>query len=106
VLWARSLSSRCDLSTSFLCHYLLTIPPHFSQSKTFTTQPIACTSPTPRHTNHESVLIQGPGLSSSSTSRDTYFAAFDWSPDKEGLCVMGSYDQSVRVCVVTKLNKL
>jgi hypothetical protein len=33
-------------------------------------------------------------------------ASFDWSPDKEGLCVMGSYDQSVRVCVVTKLNKL
>ena len=37
---------------------------------------------------------------------DALCAAFDWSPDKEGLCVMGSYDQSVRVCVVTKLNKL
>jgi WD40 repeat protein len=33
-------------------------------------------------------------------------ASFDWSPDKEGLCVMVSYDQSLRVCVVTKLNKL
>jgi hypothetical protein len=41
-----------------------------------------------------------------STSCNARFAAFDWSPDKEGLCVMGSYDQSVRVCVVTKLNKL
>jgi len=32
--------------------------------------------------------------------------AFDWSPDKEGLCVMASFDQAVRVGVVTKLNKL
>ena len=32
--------------------------------------------------------------------------AFDWSPDKEGLCVMASFDQTVRVGVVTKLNKL
>ena len=32
--------------------------------------------------------------------------SFDWSPDKEGLCVMGSYDQSVRVAIVTKLNKV
>uniref|UniRef100_A0A061R9R5 Wd repeat-containing protein 92 n=1 Tax=Tetraselmis sp. GSL018 TaxID=582737 RepID=A0A061R9R5_9CHLO len=31
---------------------------------------------------------------------------FDWSPDKEGLCVMGSFDQAVRVGVVTKLHKL
>eukprot|EP00873_Tetraselmis_striata_P043052 jgi/Tetstr1/463316/TSEL_008240.t1 len=31
---------------------------------------------------------------------------FDWSPDKEGLCVMGSFDQALRVGVVTKLNKL
>jgi WD repeat-containing protein 92 len=32
-------------------------------------------------------------------------SCFDWHHDKEGLCVMGSYDQTVRVCVVTKLNK-
>jgi WD repeat-containing protein 92 len=31
-------------------------------------------------------------------------ASFDWSRDKLGLCVMGSYDQAVRVCLVTKLN--
>ncbi|KAJ1496035.1 hypothetical protein T484DRAFT_1760308 [Baffinella frigidus] len=30
--------------------------------------------------------------------------SFDWSNDKEGLCVFGSYDQSVRVGIVTKLN--
>ncbi|KAL3873985.1 hypothetical protein ACJMK2_037059 [Sinanodonta woodiana] len=31
---------------------------------------------------------------------------FDWSPDKEGLCVCTSFDQAVRVLVVTKLNKI
>lgn len=30
---------------------------------------------------------------------------FDWSPDKEGLAVMGSFDQCVRVVIVTKLHK-
>mmetsp|Transcript_69846 Transcript_69846/g.221264 ORF Transcript_69846/g.221264 Transcript_69846/m.221264 type:complete len:359 (-) Transcript_69846:112-1188(-) len=30
--------------------------------------------------------------------------SFDWSPDKEGLCVMGAFDQCVRVGVVTKTN--
>ncbi|MCO5549918.1 hypothetical protein L7F22_003394 [Adiantum nelumboides] len=29
----------------------------------------------------------------------------DWSPDKEGLAVMGSFDQCVRVVIVTKLHK-
>jgi hypothetical protein len=33
-------------------------------------------------------------------------SSFDWHSDKEGLCVMGSYDQSVRVAIVTKLNKV
>jgi len=32
--------------------------------------------------------------------------SFDWSPDKEGLCVMSGFDQCVRVAIVTKLNKL
>ena len=32
--------------------------------------------------------------------------SFDWSPDKQGLCCMGSFDQCVRVGYVTKLNKL
>lgn len=31
---------------------------------------------------------------------------FDWHLDKEGLCVMGSYDQCIRVGIVTKLNKV
>ncbi|KAL4237762.1 WD repeat-containing protein 92 [Mactra antiquata] len=30
-------------------------------------------------------------------------SSFDWSPDKEGLCVCTSFDQMLRVCVVTKL---
>jgi len=29
--------------------------------------------------------------------------SFDWSPDKEGLCVMSCYDQTARVAIVTKL---
>eukprot|EP00899_Mesostigma_viride_P010662 jgi/Mesvir1/19598/Mv09896-RA.2 len=33
-------------------------------------------------------------------------SCFDWSPDKEGLSVMGSFDQCVRVGIVTKLHKL
>lgn len=31
---------------------------------------------------------------------------FDWSKDKEGLAVCGAFDQSIRVVLVTKLNKL
>lgn len=29
----------------------------------------------------------------------------DWSPDKEGLCVLSCLDQTLRVYIVTKLNK-
>ena len=32
--------------------------------------------------------------------------AFDWSPDKAGLCVCTSFDQCVRVLIVTKLGTL
>lgn len=32
--------------------------------------------------------------------------SFDWSPDKQGLFVCGSFDQCLRVGFVTKLNKL
>ncbi len=32
--------------------------------------------------------------------------SFDWSPDKQGLCVMSSLDQHVRVGIVSKLEKL
>jgi WD40 repeat protein len=31
--------------------------------------------------------------------------SFDWSPDKEGLCVLSCLDQTLRVFIVTKLNK-
>lgn len=33
-------------------------------------------------------------------------ASLDWSPDKQGLCVCASFDQSVRVLIVTKLNRM
>eukprot|EP01018_Ginkgo_biloba_P006858 Gb_33425 [translate_table: standard] len=33
-------------------------------------------------------------------------ACFDWSPDKEGLAVLGSFDQCIRVAVITKLHKI
>lgn len=33
-------------------------------------------------------------------------SAFDWSPDKSGLAVCASFDQAVRVILVTKLNLL
>ena len=32
--------------------------------------------------------------------------SFDWSPDKEGLCVCTAFDQTVRVVIVTKLKTL
>ena len=31
--------------------------------------------------------------------------SFDWSPDREGLCCMSSLDQTMRVYIVTKLDK-
>jgi WD40 repeat protein len=31
--------------------------------------------------------------------------SMDWSPDKEGLCVLSCLDQSIRCLIVTKLNK-
>jgi WD40 repeat protein len=31
--------------------------------------------------------------------------SFDWSPDKQGLCVMTSFDQTLRVQMITKLEK-
>ena len=32
-------------------------------------------------------------------------SSFDWHLDKRGLCAMGSFDQSVRVAIVTQLEK-
>lgn len=31
--------------------------------------------------------------------------SFDWSPDKDGLCVLSCLDQTIRVFIVTKLNR-
>ncbi|XP_041352610.1 WD repeat-containing protein 92-like [Gigantopelta aegis] len=33
-------------------------------------------------------------------------SSMDWSPDKEGLCVCTSFDQNLRVLIVTKLNRV
>lgn len=32
--------------------------------------------------------------------------SLDWSPDKQGLCVCSSFDQCVRVLIVTKLSQV
>ncbi|XP_031554610.1 WD repeat-containing protein 92-like [Actinia tenebrosa] len=46
------------------------------------------------------MLLQNATLSQQPIS------SFDWSPDKAGLCLCTSFDQSVRVIVVTKMNKV
>ncbi|XP_045436790.1 dynein axonemal assembly factor 10 isoform X1 [Pipistrellus kuhlii] len=33
-------------------------------------------------------------------------SSMDWSPDKRGLCICSSFDQMVRVLIITKLNKV
>lgn len=33
-------------------------------------------------------------------------SSFDWSPDKEGLCVCVAFDQTIRVLITTKLNRV
>lgn len=33
-------------------------------------------------------------------------SSLDWSPDKRGLCICSSFDQMVRVLIVTKLHKI
>lgn len=33
-------------------------------------------------------------------------SSFDWSPDKEGLCVCTAFDQTLRVLITTKLNRV
>lgn len=32
--------------------------------------------------------------------------SFDWSPDKEGLFISSSFDQCIRVGIVTRTNKI
>ena len=45
-------------------------------------------------------LLQNVTLSSQPIS------SMDWSPDKMGLCVSTSFDQTLRVLIVTRLNGL
>jgi hypothetical protein len=45
-------------------------------------------------------LIQNTVLSTQPIS------SFDWSPDKEGLAVCTSFDQMLRICIVTKLKTI
>lgn len=33
-------------------------------------------------------------------------SSLDWSPDKRGLCICSSFDQMVRVLIITKLHKI
>lgn len=57
----------------------------------------------------EGVEIGVPGTVELLNSRNFStqpISSFDWHPEKEGLCVFGSYDQTVRVGIVTKLNKV
>ena len=37
---------------------------------------------------------------------DQPVSGFDWSPDKTGLAVTTSFDQKIRLVIVTKLNTL
>uniref|UniRef100_UPI00358F3E1A dynein axonemal assembly factor 10 isoform X1 n=1 Tax=Myxine glutinosa TaxID=7769 RepID=UPI00358F3E1A len=43
-------------------------------------------------------LLQNVGVATQPIS------GFDWSPDKQGLCACTSFDQSIRVLIVTRLN--
>lgn len=45
-------------------------------------------------------MLQSVGISTQP------IAGFDWSPDKAGLCVCSSFDQCIRVLIVTKLGTL
>ncbi|KAI8824388.1 WD40-repeat-containing domain protein [Fimicolochytrium jonesii] len=44
-------------------------------------------------------------LINSAHAAEQPIAAFDWSPDKKGLCVYAAFDQAVRVGIVTKLDQ-
>ena len=44
-------------------------------------------------------LLQNTALSTQPIS------SFDWSPDKQGLCVCTAFDQTLRVLITTKLNQ-
>ncbi|KAJ3234396.1 WD repeat-containing protein 92 [Chytriomyces hyalinus] len=42
-------------------------------------------------------------LLNNATLAEQPISAFDWSPDKPGLCVFSAFDQQIRVAIVTKL---
>ncbi|KAI8612714.1 WD40-repeat-containing domain protein [Chytriomyces sp. MP71] len=43
-------------------------------------------------------------LLNNATLAEQPISAFDWSPDKTGLCVFSAFDQQIRVAIVTKLS--
>eukprot|EP00243_Klebsormidium_subtile_P014077 TRINITY_DN975_c0_g2_i1.p1 TRINITY_DN975_c0_g2~~TRINITY_DN975_c0_g2_i1.p1 ORF type:complete len:129 (+),score=32.71 TRINITY_DN975_c0_g2_i1:60-389(+) len=51
-------------------------------------------------------VIGSVNMLASRTVASQPISCFDWSPDKEGLAVFGSFDQSIRVGIVTKLHKV
>ena len=57
--------------------------------------------------NGEEVGVAGTiELLSTKSMSSQPICSFDWSPDKQGLCCMGSFDQCIRVGFVTKLHKV
>ncbi|KAG2467433.1 WDR92 protein, partial [Polypterus senegalus] len=46
------------------------------------------------------------GLLQNVTLSTQPISSLDWSPDKQGLCVCSAFDQTVRVLIVTKLNRV
>jgi len=55
---------------------------------------------------HEKGVIGRNQLLNTKKFSDQPVISFDWHPDKQGLCVMSCLDQTVKVGIVTKLNKI
>ena len=63
--------------------------------------------PAPIPSSHTQLPYTPPPARLASTPHPPQpICSFDWSPDKEGLAVMGVLDQTVRVLICTKLNTL
>ncbi|KAJ1620652.1 WD40-repeat-containing domain protein [Pavlovales sp. CCMP2436] len=55
---------------------------------------------------HEKGVLGSVSKLQKTTISTQPISSFDWSADKEGLCVMGVLDQTFRVALVTKLSKV
>ncbi|XP_011403803.2 PREDICTED: WD repeat-containing protein 92-like [Amphimedon queenslandica] len=53
---------------------------------------------------HEVGVVGSVGLLQTVTFSTQPISSLDWSPDKEGLLVTTSFDQTVRICLVTRLS--